>query len=56
LVFRVSHQLDEDMPLPPTASAKTTHDLREFLRETSGLALERGGPVTALRDDVVDER
>ena len=56
LLFSVSHQFDEDMPLAAAASAKTTHDLREFLRETSGLALERRGPVTALRDDVVDER
>jgi hypothetical protein len=55
LVFRVAHQLDEDLPLAATASAKATHDLGEFLREASGLALERGGPVTALRDDVVDE-
>jgi hypothetical protein len=56
LLFSVSYQLDEDMSLAATASAKTTHDLREFLREASGLALERGGPVTALRNDVVDER
>jgi hypothetical protein len=52
----VSHQFDEDMPLAATASAKTTHDLRECLREVAGLVLERGGPGTALRDDVVDER
>ena len=44
------------MPLAATAAAKTTHDLRECLREIAGLALERGGPVTALRDNVVDER
>ena len=56
LLFSVSHQLDEDVPLAAAASAKTTHDLREFVREASGLALERGGPVTALHDDVVDER
>jgi hypothetical protein len=56
LLFRVSYQLDEDMPLTTAASAKTTHDLRECLREVSGVALERGGPMTALRDDVVDER
>jgi hypothetical protein len=56
LLLRVSHQFDEDMPLAATASAKTTHDLRECLREVSGLALERGGPVTALCNDVVDER
>ena len=48
LLFSVAHQLDEDMPLAATASAKTPHDLCEFLREVSGLALERGGPVTAL--------
>ena len=54
LLCSVSHQLDEDMPLAATASAKTTHDLCEFLREASGLALERGAPVTALRDNVVD--
>jgi hypothetical protein len=56
LVFSVSHQLDEDMPVAATASAKTPHDLREFLREIAGVALERRRPVTALRDDVVDER
>ena len=56
LLFRVSHELDEDMPLAATAAAKTTHDLCEFLREASGWALECGGPVTALRGDVVDER
>jgi hypothetical protein len=56
LLFSVSHQFDEDMPLAAAASAKTTHDLRENLREVSGLVLERGGPGTALRDDVVDER
>ena len=44
LLFSVSHQLDEDMPVAATASAKTTHDLRESLREVSGLVLERGGP------------
>jgi hypothetical protein len=55
LVFRVAHQLDEDLSLTATAAAKTPHDLGEFLREAAGLALERGGPVTALRDDVVDE-
>jgi hypothetical protein len=55
-LFCVSHQLDEDMPLAATASAKTPHDLGEFLREASDLALECGGPGTALRDDVVDER
>ena len=56
LLFRVAHQLDEDLPLAATASAKTPHDLGELLRQASGLALEHGGPVTALRDDVVDER
>src|SRR5262249_16622636 len=56
LVFRVAHRLNEDLPLAATASAKATHDLCECLREVSGLALERGGPVTALRDDGVDER
>jgi hypothetical protein len=56
LVCSVSYQLDADMPLAAAASAQTTHDLREFLHETSGLALERRGPVTALRDDAVDER
>jgi hypothetical protein len=55
LLFRVAHQLDEDLSLTATASAKTTHDLCEFLREASGLALEHGGPATAMRDDVVDE-
>jgi hypothetical protein len=54
-LVRVAHQLDEDLPLAATASAKATHDLSEFLRETSGVALERGAPVTALRDDVVKE-
>ena len=56
LLCRLSHQLDEDMPLAATASANTPHDLCEFLREASGLALECGGPVTALRDAVVDDR
>lgn len=56
LLFSMSHQLDKDMPLAATASAKTPHDLCEFLCEASGLALECGGPVTALRDDVVDDR
>src|SRR5262249_41543255 len=55
LLFRVAYQLDIDLALTATASAKTTHDLCEFLCEASGLALERGGPATALRDDVVDE-
>jgi hypothetical protein len=55
-LFSVSYQLDEDMPLAATAAAKTTHDLRENLREVAGLVLEGGGPGTALRDDVVDER
>jgi hypothetical protein len=56
LLRRVSHQFDEAMPLAATASAQTTHHLRECLREVSGVALERDGPVTALCDDVVDER
>jgi hypothetical protein len=54
-LFSVSHQLDEDMPWAATAPAKTTHDRGEFLREASGVALERGAPVTTLRDNVVDE-
>ena len=56
LLFSVAHQRNEDMPVAATASAKTTHDLRESLREVSGLVLERGGPGTALCDEVVDER
>jgi hypothetical protein len=56
LWFSMSHQLDEDMPVAATASANTPHDRCEFLREASGLALECGGPVTARRDDVVDDR
>ena len=55
LLFRVAYQLDEDLALTATASAKTPHDLGEFLCEALGLALERGGPATALHDDVVDE-
>ena len=55
LLFRVAYQLDEDWALTATASAKTTHDLGEFRWEASGLALEPGSPVTALRDDVGDE-
>ena len=39
LLFSVSHQFDEDMPLAAAASAKTTHDLREDLGEVSGLVL-----------------
>ena len=56
LLFSLSHQLDEDRPLAATASAKTPHDRCAFRREASGLALECGGPVTALPDDVVDDR
>jgi hypothetical protein len=55
LLFSVSHQLDKDLPLAATASAKTPHDLCEFLRQAPSLALECGGPLTALRDDVVDK-
>jgi len=56
LLFSMSHQLDQDRPWAATASANTPHDLGEFLCEASGLALECGGPVTARRDDVVDDR
>jgi hypothetical protein len=56
LLCRMSHQLANDRPVAATASAKTPHDLCECLCEASGLALECGGPVTALRDEVVDER
>jgi hypothetical protein len=37
LLFRVAHQRNEDMPVAATASAKTTHDLRESRREGLGL-------------------
>jgi hypothetical protein len=55
LLFRLSHQLDENLPVSSTASSKTTHDLFEFLREVSGLALELGSPLATLLGDVVDE-
>ena len=55
LLFRLSPQLDENVPVSSTASSKTTHDLFEFLREVSGLALELGRPLATLLGDVVDE-
>ena len=55
LLFRLSHQLDENVPVSSTASSKTTHDLFECLREVSSLALELGSPLATLRGDVVDE-
>jgi hypothetical protein len=55
LLFRLSHQLDENLPVSSTASSKTTHDLFEFLGEGSGLALELGRPLATLLGDVVDE-
>jgi hypothetical protein len=55
LAFSVAYQLDEDVPLPSTAAAKTTHDLLQCLREVAGLALELGGPGATLRGDVVNE-
>jgi hypothetical protein len=55
LLFRLSHQLNENLPMSSTASSKTTHDLLEFLREVSGLALELGSPLATLLGDVVDE-
>ena len=55
LLFRLSHQRDENLPVSSTASSKTTPDLFECLREVSGLALELGSPMAALLDDVVDE-
>jgi hypothetical protein len=54
-LFRLSHQLDENVPLSSTAASKTTHDLFECLREVSGLALELGSPMATLLGDVVDE-
>jgi hypothetical protein len=55
LLFRWPYQLDENLPVPSTASAKTTHDLFECLREVSGVALELGSPRATLLGDVVDE-
>jgi hypothetical protein len=55
LLCRLSHQLDENVPMASTASSQTTHDLFEFLREGSGLALELGRPLAPLRGAVVDE-
>jgi hypothetical protein len=56
LLCRMAHQLDDNMPLAATASAKPSHDLGALLRAASGLALECGGPVSARRDYVVDDR
>ena len=56
MAFGLPYQRHEDVPLASTTTAKAPHDLGEFLGEAAGLALERRGPVTALRDDVVDER
>jgi hypothetical protein len=55
LLFRLSHQLDEHLPVSSTAAAKPTHDLFECLREVAGLALELGRPRATLLGDVVDE-
>jgi hypothetical protein len=55
VAFSVAYQLDEDVPLPSTAAAKTTPDLLQGLREVAGLALELGGPGATLRGDVVNE-
>ena len=55
LLFSVAHQFHKDVPLPSALAAKTTPHLLELLGEVSGLALERGSPVAALRGDVGDE-
>ena len=54
-LFGLSNQLDEDMPLSTTAAAKAPHHFFEFLPQDVDLAVEGGGPATALLSDMVDE-
>lgn len=55
LLFRLAHQLHEDVPLTSTAAAKGPHDFCQRMLEVLGLALQRGSSAAALLGDVVDE-
>ncbi len=55
LLFRLAHQLHEDVTLTSTAAAKGAHDFFQRMLEALGLALKRGGSAAALLGDVVDE-
>ena len=51
LLFRVAHQLHEDVPLPSALATKATHDFGEFLVQVLGLVRElRGLAPASLRD------
>jgi len=55
LLFGLSNQLDKDVTVPATASAKAPHDFFELLPQELDVALELGDAATALLRDVVDE-
>jgi hypothetical protein len=51
LLFRVAHQLHEDVSLPSALATKATHAFGEFLVQVLGLVLElRGVASASLRD------
>lgn len=51
LLFRVAHQLHEDVPLPSALATKATHDFGEFLVQVLGLVRElRGLAAASLRE------
>ena len=55
LLFGLAHQLDEDLTLTPTATAKAAHHFGEVLLEAFRLCLETDAAVTAERCDASDE-
>lgn len=54
-LFGLANQLDEDMTLAATAAAKAPHHFFAFLPQDVDLAVEFGGPATALLSDMLDE-
>jgi hypothetical protein len=51
-LFRVAHQVHEDVPVPSAWAAKASQNFFQFLVEAPGLVRERRGPVAAPRCDV----
>jgi hypothetical protein len=55
LLFSLTHQADEDVPLAPALAAKAAHDLLEVVVQHVGVALQCGRLRGALRRDGLDE-
>ena len=54
-LFGLANSRDEDVTLAATAAAKAPHHFFAFLPQDVDLAVEFGGPATALLSDMLDE-